>query len=251
MAPKVQSAANPSESPADLIPVQVTRDGKHTTVRVDARTLHKALGVGKTFAAWLPNRIKEYGFTEGKEFFPVLEKTSGKSGGRHRIDYLLTLGMAKELAMVERSDVGQRVRRYFIDLEERVARGDVTLAAEIAERASPEKVEWLARRTAGIAARKDLTSTLHRHGVHGKGYADCTNAIYVNVLGAKKSAVVAQRGLPAGSNLRDHMDAEQLVATAMAEIVARKRIVRGDAQGNERCAAECYGASSSVMQLMR
>lgn len=250
MAPKVQSAANPSDSPADLIPVQVTRDGKHTTVRVDARTLHKALGVGKDFSTWLTERIKEYGFVEGAEFSPVVGKTSRK-GGRPRIDYLLTLGMAKELAMVERSDVGQRVRRYFITLEERVARGDVTLAADIAERASPEKVEWLARRTAGIAARKNLVGTLARHGVQGKGYADCANAIYVNVLGAKKSAVVAQRGLPAGTNLRDHMDAEQLVATAMSEIVARKRIVRGDVQGNERCAAECFGASGSVMQLMR
>lgn len=168
--------------------------------------------------------------------------TRGKGGGTWA-HWQIALAYAKYLSPALHMQVNEVYARF--------KAADVTLAADIAERASPEKAEWLARRTAGIVARKSLTSTLARHGVQGKGYADCTNAIYVNVLGAKKSQVVQQRGLPAGANLRDHMDAEQLVATAMSEIVARKRIVRGDAQGNDRCAAECFGAARSVMQLIR
>jgi hypothetical protein len=172
----------------------------------------------------------------------IYAATRGKGGGTWA-HWQIALAYAKYLSPALHMQVNEVFARF--------KAGDVTLAADIAERASPEKAEWLARRTAGIVARKGLTSTLARHGVQGKGYADCTNAIYVNVLGAKKSQVVQQRGLPAGSNLRDHMDAEQLVATAMSEIVARKRIVRGDVHGNDRCAAECFGAARSVMQLVR
>lgn len=172
----------------------------------------------------------------------IYAATRGKGGGTWA-HWQIALAYAKYLSPALHMQVN--------DVYARFKAGDVKLAADIAERASPEKAEWLARRTAGIVARKNLTATLASHGVHGKGYADCTNAIYVNVLGAKKSAVVEQRQLPPKANLRDHMDAEQLVATAMSEIVARKRIVRGDVQGNERCASECFGAALSVTQLMR
>lgn len=132
----------------------------------------------------------------------------------------------------------------------RVKSGDVTIAAEIAERAKPADAEWLARRTAGVVARNQLTATLSAHGVNGKGYADATNAIYRNVLGGKKSEICAQRGLSRRTNLRNVMDAEQLTATAMSELVARKRIERFNTRGNASCTSECDTAARSVMHLL-
>lgn len=38
-------------------------------------------------------------------------------GGRPTKEYILTLDMAKELAMVEKSDIGRKVRKYFIECE--------------------------------------------------------------------------------------------------------------------------------------
>lgn len=81
---------------------------------IDARTLHGWLGTGRHFAAWFTGRAKEYGFAEGEDFCPV----SGKSRGRPRRDYLLTLDTAKELAMVERTEIGRETRRYFIKMEQ-------------------------------------------------------------------------------------------------------------------------------------
>lgn len=79
----------------------------------DARALHGWLGAGRDFSNWFKGRVKEYGFEEGTDFSPVLAKTKGRS----RKDYLLTIDTAKELAMVERTEIGRETRRYFIRME--------------------------------------------------------------------------------------------------------------------------------------
>jgi len=75
--------------------------------RFDARSLHAWLGVKTRFIAWIQERVEKYGFTEGDDFFRI----SGKTGGRPRIDYLLSRDMAKELAMVENNEIGRKTRR--------------------------------------------------------------------------------------------------------------------------------------------
>lgn len=83
---------------------------------VDARTLHKALHVGRRFATWIVERIKEYGFVEKHDFIAISQNRE-IGHGRGKNDYHLSLDMAKELAMIEKSDVGRMVRRYFIQCE--------------------------------------------------------------------------------------------------------------------------------------
>lgn len=73
---------------------------------IDARGLHEWLGHKARFNDWMRRRIEEYGFTDGADFYSVVSKT----GGRPKTDYFLTVGMAKELAMVERSKIGQMTR---------------------------------------------------------------------------------------------------------------------------------------------
>lgn len=132
----------------------------------------------------------------------------------------------------------------------RVKSGDVTLAAEIADKAKPADAAWLAKRVQSTVARNMLTSTLAAHGVGGKGFADCTNAIYKNVLGGKKSEICAARGLRKSTNLRNVMSSEQLIATSMSELVASKRIDVVNARGNHACTITCDSAASSVMALL-
>ncbi len=92
----------------------IARNGDN--LLIDARLLHQQLHVSSKFATWITRRIEEFGFEEGKDFYPILGKTSFL-GGRKPNDYHLTLDMAKELAMIERNEVGRRVRRYFIAVE--------------------------------------------------------------------------------------------------------------------------------------
>lgn len=86
---------------------------------VDARTLHAALQVGRDFSNWVRGRLEEVGAHENTEYLvldgsPDLAKTSG---GRQRRDYWLSLDLAKEIAMLERSEIGKQIRRYFIQAE--------------------------------------------------------------------------------------------------------------------------------------
>lgn len=102
-----------------LIPTYTASIGGVPMVVCDARTLHAYLGNGELFATWFKARCGQYGFTENQDFAIALEISKAKRGGHNRKDYHLTLGMAKELSMVENNDQGKTARRYFIDMERR------------------------------------------------------------------------------------------------------------------------------------
>ncbi|MDX1558727.1 MAG: antA/AntB antirepressor family protein [Marinobacter sp.] len=83
-----------------------------------AQDLHSFLKVGRDFSAWFKNRVEKYGFEEGRDYSPVLGNIPD-GRGKPRIDYHISLDMAKELSMIENNDMGRQVRRYFIEVEKR------------------------------------------------------------------------------------------------------------------------------------
>ena len=82
---------------------------------VSARELHNQLNIGTKFTTWF-ERMKEYGFSEGIEFFPKMGETS-ETGGRPSVDYDISVDMAKQICMIQRTPEGKQVRQYLIDLE--------------------------------------------------------------------------------------------------------------------------------------
>lgn len=82
---------------------------------VSARDLHELLNIGTKFTTWF-ERMKDYGFSEGEEFFPKPGKTS-ELGGRPQMDYEITVDMAKQICMIQRTPEGKACRQYLIDLE--------------------------------------------------------------------------------------------------------------------------------------
>jgi phage anti-repressor protein len=75
------------------------------------------LTVQVRFADWIGRRISEYEFEENKDFEVFLKIEKNPAGGRPAKDYHLTLDMAKELSMIERTPKGREARRYFIQCE--------------------------------------------------------------------------------------------------------------------------------------
>ena len=97
----------------------VTLNESHEPI-VSGRTLHRELGVGTEYAKWMA-RMTEYGFVEGQDFNSVKIDEVRQEGNRHVkreiIDHALKLDMAKEIAMIQRTEKGKEVRQYFIQVE--------------------------------------------------------------------------------------------------------------------------------------
>ena len=92
--------------------INVNYENERPTVM--GRELHEALGVETRYNDWF-KRMSEYGFTENIDFYSILSKTS--EGGRPSTDHQLTIDMAKEICMIQRSEKGKQFRQYFIEIE--------------------------------------------------------------------------------------------------------------------------------------
>ncbi len=85
---------------------------------VSGRELHEALGIKTAYKDWFP-RMCEYGFTENSDFLTVAQKRATAQGNFTTYnDHMLTIPMAKELCMIQRTDIGRKFRQYFISVEE-------------------------------------------------------------------------------------------------------------------------------------
>lgn len=100
-----------------LVPVNVDSPDRIT---VSARDLHTALEVGADFPHWF-KRMCEYGFEHGRDFNPVKIDRVRFEGSREVTrtvdDAEITIEMAKEICMLQRSEKGKQARQYFIQLE--------------------------------------------------------------------------------------------------------------------------------------
>lgn len=118
---------------SQLVPVVPGTIGNTQCLTIDGRTLHSVLGVRRDFSTWMKGRISKYGFIQGQDFevftktgenseldSPNLGNQKNHGGDRRSIEYRCTLGMGKELCMVENNEKGRVARRYFIECERRL-----------------------------------------------------------------------------------------------------------------------------------
>ena len=103
----------------ELIKIE-TREGFGRCVSL--RELHEGLGVKTQFTKWAIRMI-EYGFTENIDFILISQKrltNNPKNPFAEQTDYIITIDMAKELCMIQRSDIGREFRKYFIECEKQL-----------------------------------------------------------------------------------------------------------------------------------
>ncbi|GHP13011.1 hypothetical protein YK48G_04360 [Lentilactobacillus fungorum] len=86
------------------------------SVAVDGRDLHDFLEVKERYNDWFKD-MQKYGFTENVDFISFTGKSVKPQGGRPQVNHALTLDMAKELSMIQRTEKGKQARQYFIAME--------------------------------------------------------------------------------------------------------------------------------------
>lgn len=107
---------------------------------ISARELHEKLNIGTKFATWF-QRICEYGFIENQDYTTCYPNLGSENhGGQNMIDYDISMDMAKQICMIQRTPKGKEIRQYLIDLEkawntpEQIMARALTIAQQTIER---------------------------------------------------------------------------------------------------------------------
>ena len=162
--------------------INVTLNDNHEPV-VSGRQLHEALDVKTKYADWF-NRMIDYGFAENQDFLLLKNEQQTGRGGHNKVDHIIKLDMAKEIAMIQRTERGNQVRQYFIQVEK--------------DFNSPEK----------IMARALLMVDKKVHRLEAKIEADRPKVLFAEAVSASHSSILVgelakllkQNGVDMGAN---------------------------------------------------
>lgn len=164
-------------------------DNENGEVKISGRQLHMFLEVPTRYNDWFA-RMCEYGFTEGVDFYSNLSKTS-ELGGRPAIDHLMTLSMAKELAMLQRTEKGKEARRYFIRIEEEW---------NTPERVMARALLFSKKMLDGVQAQlTEATEQIERDRPKVL-FADSVSASHTTILIGELAKIIKQNGVDMGQN---------------------------------------------------
>nr|DAM39257.1 MAG TPA: AntA/AntB antirepressor [Caudoviricetes sp.]DAO13824.1 MAG TPA: AntA/AntB antirepressor [Caudoviricetes sp.] len=185
---------------------------------VDARELHRKLKVQTKFTNWFPRRVEEYKFDEGKDYFTenqLLPKNGQKVFHRPRTEYFLTIDMAKEIAMVERTEVGKMIRNYFIEMEKIALQTIIKMPKSLnvyGMEALPY-VEWLLLHNYSVTSGQ-YHARIRKHPQHF--YKASTGKWYINKAFAEQLLTIRQ-GMQA---LKEVKGLPQVHQVTLFEVIA-------------------------------
>ena len=118
---------------------------------VDGRNLYERLEVETPYTMWF-QRMCEYGFSEETDYLTkMLDRSDGKPG-KPLTSHSLTLGMAKEICMIQRTEQGRQIRRYLIEIETQWNQPEYVMARAL--RMADQTIALLRHRTLTLEAEK-------------------------------------------------------------------------------------------------
>ncbi len=162
--------------------INITLNDSHEPV-VSGRQLHEALEVKTPYSMWF-DRMVEYGFTENQDFLlNNFVKQTGR-GGHNKVDHVIKLDMAKEIAMIQRTERGKQVRQYFIQVEK-----DFNSPEKIMARALLMADRKVNKLEAQIEADKPKVL-----------FADAVSASHTSILVGDLAKLISQNGYKIGGN---------------------------------------------------
>ena len=167
----------------NLIPVNYETDQPC----VSARDLYEQLNIKTAFKDWFP-RMCEYGFEEGKDF---CSKMSESTGGRPSKDADISIDMAKQICMIQRSPEGKQIRQYFLDLEK---------AWNTPEQIFARALKMADRTIDKLKTEKAALIEDNERMKHKEIFADAVTASKDSILIGDLAKILKQKGIEIGQN---------------------------------------------------
>lgn len=176
---------------AELIPINKASFNGAEINSVNARELHAILESKTDFSMWIRRRLDETDAVENVDFIVFTKNGENSNGGRPQVEYILSTDIAKEIAMLERSEIGKRVRRYFIEFE-KAHRQKPLSQIEILQ----GSVEILAAHEKDIKAIKTDVSDLHKEQLKTKHNINrlLNNDNYMTLIAYMNLNGISQKG---------------------------------------------------------
>ncbi len=94
-----------------------TTQNESGEIIISGRELHEFLEIKSRYNDWF-ERMSEYGFENEVDFIAITQKRVTAQGNTiSQTDHHIKLDMAKEIAMIQRTEKGKQARQYFLRLE--------------------------------------------------------------------------------------------------------------------------------------
>ncbi|MDY5817076.1 MAG: phage antirepressor KilAC domain-containing protein [Treponema sp.] len=152
---------------------------------VSGRELHEKLGIKTAYKDWFP-RMCEYGFIEGEDFCSFL---SGSTGGRPATEHQLTIEMAKQICMIQRTEIGKQYREYFIELEKKWNSPELVMARAL--KMANQQIER-------VTAQLETANAKLEEAKPKIVFADAVSASNTSILIGDLAKIIRQNGVGIG-----------------------------------------------------
>ena len=160
---------------------------------VSARELYEGLELKTAFKDWFP-RMTEYGFTENQDFILVAQKratNNPKNPVTTYNDYQISVDMAKQICMIQRSEKGRQYRQYFLDLEKAWNTPEQVFARAL--KMADREIEKLKSSNAGLM--EDVQRMRPK-----EIFADAVSTSHTSILIGELAKLLKQNGVDTGQN---------------------------------------------------
>lgn len=157
---------------------------------VSARDLHEGLEIKTEFRKWF-SRMTEYGFSENIDWKRVSQKCPTLGGEQKIVDYQISVDMAKQICMIQRSEKGRQYRQYFLDLEKAWNTPEQVFARAL--KMADQEIEKLKSSNAGLM--EDVQRMRPK-----EIFADAVSTSHTSILIGDLAKLLKQNGVDIGPN---------------------------------------------------
>lgn len=169
----------------ELIPISYDNEENPT---ISGRELHEALEVETPYRLWFP-RMCEYGFSEIEDYTPY--NFVHPQNKQELTDHLLSIPMAKEICMLQRSEKGKMFRQYFIEVEKQWNSPEAVMSRALA--IANRKIEEI--KSAKILLEEKIEADKPK-----VVFAESVETSKTSILVGELAKILCQNGVEIGAN---------------------------------------------------